>query len=188
MKKRCAWPGNDEVYLAYHDNEWGVPRYDDRALFEMLILEGTQAGLSWITILKRRENYRKAYDNFDPEKMARWTDKKIGKLLNDASIIRNRLKVNAARRNARAYLQIVKEFGSFSEFIWSLVGYRPITNHWKSLSEIPVTTKESDEMSKALKKRGFSFVGSTICYAYMQAAGMVNDHMTYCFRYREINP
>jgi DNA-3-methyladenine glycosylase I len=186
MKKRCAWLTDDRIYLDYHDKEWGVPLYDDRGLFEMLILEGCQAGLSWLTILKRRESYRKAYDGFDPGKMAEWTDKKIEKLLNDPGIIRNRLKVSAARQNAQAYLQIVEEYGSFKDFIWSFVGGKPITNCWKSLSEIPATTKKSDAMSKELKKRGFKFTGSTICYAFMQSVGMVNDHISTCYRYEEI--
>jgi DNA-3-methyladenine glycosylase I len=186
MKERCSWPKNDKIYIEYHDTEWGVPVYDDRALFEMLILEGTQAGLSWITILKRRQSYRKAYDNFNPEKMARWTDKKIHNLLKDPGIIRNRLKVTAAKQNAQAYLKIVKEHGTFNKFIWSFVDHKPITNYWKTLSEIPSTTKVSDKMSKALKKKGFKFTGSTICYAFMQSVGMVNDHITKCFRYKEI--
>ena len=186
MKKRCDWLTDDETYLEYHDKEWGVPVYDDRALFEMLMLEGSQAGLSWITILKRRKTYRKAYDDFDPEKIAKWTDKKIRTLLKDPGIIRNRLKVAAAKQNAQAYLQVIKDHGSFKDFIWSFVGAKPITNCWKILSEIPATTKESDAMSKALKKKGFKFVGSTICYAFMQAVGMVNDHVTTCYRYNEI--
>ncbi len=186
MKKRCDWLTDDEIYLEYHDKEWGVPVYDDRALFEMLILEGSQAGLSWITILKLRKTYRKAYDNFDPEKMAKWTDKKIQKLLEDSGIIRNRLKVAAAKQNAQAYLQIIKDHGSFKNFIWSFIGDKPITNSWKTVTEIPPTTKESDAMSKALIKKGFQFVGSTICYAFMQAVGMVNDHVTTCYRYKEI--
>jgi len=187
MKKRCDWLTDDELYREYHDNEWGVPLYNGRALFEMLILEGYQAGLSWLTILKRRESYRKAYDGFDPEKMAKWTDKKIQELLKDPGIIRNRLKVAAAKQNAQGYLQIVNEYGSFKDFVWSFVGGKPITNHRASLSEIPATTKESDAMSKELKKRGFKFVGSTICYAFMQSVGMVNDHITACYRYEEIS-
>ena len=186
MKKRCNWNTNDEIYLEYHDKEWGVPLYDDRALFEMLILEGTQAGLSWITILKRRNAYRTAYDNFDPEKMAVWTDNKIQQLVKDPSIIRNRLKIAAAKQNAQMYLQIIKDHGSFKDFMWSFVNGKPITNSWKTESAIPVTTKESDKMSKALKDKGFKFVGSTICYAFMQAVGMVNDHITTCYRYKEI--
>lgn len=186
MKKRCDWLTDDGIYIEYHDKEWGVPVYDDRALFEMLILEGAQAGLSWITILKRRQTYRKAYYNFNPEKMAKWTDQKIQKLLKNPGIIRNRLKVAAAKQNAQVYLQIIKDQGSFKDFIWSFVTAKPITNCWETFSEIPATTKESDAMSKALKKKGFKFVGSTICYAFMQAVGMVNDHITTCYRYKEI--
>ena len=183
---RCDWLTNDEIYIKYHDKEWGVPVYKDRKLFEMLILEGSQAGLSWITILKRRETYRHAYDDFDPDKMAKWNSQKIKSLLKDPGIIRNKLKVAAAKSNAQAYLNITKEYGNFKNFIWSFVDGKPITNSWKSLSEIPASTKESDEMSKELKKNGFKFVGSTICYAFMQAVGMVNDHITTCFRYKEI--
>ncbi len=186
MKKRCDWLTDNKIYLEYHDKEWGVPVYDDRALFEMLILEGAQAGLSWITILKRRRTYRKAYDNFDPEKMANWTDGKIQKLLLDPGIIRNKLKVAAAQKNAQAYLQVIKDHRSFNDFIWSFVNGQPITNCWKTISEIPAATKESNDMSKALKKKGFKFVGPTICYAFMQAVGMVNDHITTCYRYEEI--
>ena len=186
MKERCSWPKDDKIYIEYHDMEWGVPVYDDRILFEMLILEGAQAGLSWITILKRRQTYRKAYDNFDAEKMAGWTDKKIEDLLNDPGIIRNRLKVAAAKQNAQAYLKIVKEHGTFKNFIWSFVDNKPIVNSWKTMAEIPATTKESDNMSKALKEKGLKFVGSTICYAFMQSVGMVNDHITTCYRYKEI--
>lgn len=186
MKIRCDWLTDDEIYLEYHDKEWGVPLYDDGALFEMLILEGAQAGLSWITILKRRKTYRKAYDDFDPEKMAKWTDKKMQELLKDPGIIRNRLKVAAAKENAQAYIDIIKDYGSFADFIWSFVGAKSINNSWKTWSEIPATTKESDAMSKVLKKKGFKFVGPTICYAFMQAVGMVNDHITTCYRYKEI--
>ena len=186
MKRRCDWVTNDKVYLEYHDKEWGVPVYDDLALFEMLLLEGAQAGLSWITILKRRQTYRNAYDDFDPEKMADWTDEKIEKLLLDPGIIRNKLKVAAAKQNAQAYLQVIKDHGSFKDFIWSFGDDRPITNCWKTISEIPAATKESDDMSKALKKKDFKFVGPTICYAFMQAVGMVNDHITTCYRYEEI--
>jgi DNA-3-methyladenine glycosylase I len=186
MKKRCEWPTGDKIYLDYHDKEWGVPVHDDRLLFEMLILEGSQAGLSWITVLKRRETYRKAYDNFDPEKMARWSEAKMANLLQDPGIIRNRLKVAAAKENALAYLRLVKEHDSFSDFIWSFVNGAPITNSWQDISEIPATTSESDAMSRALKKKGFRFVGSTICYAFMQAVGMVNDHIVSCYRYEEI--
>ena len=185
-KTRCSWPKDDSTYLAYHDEEWGVPVYDDLKLFEMLILEGTQAGLSWITILKRRQNYRDVYDLFDPEIMAAWKESKINALCANKDIIRNRLKIIAARGNARAYIKILEEFTSFREFIWSFVNHKPVTNFWKTLDETPVQTLESETMSKALKKRGFKFTGSTICYAYMQAVGMVNDHITSCFRHEEI--
>lgn len=184
--KRCQWVTDDPIYIEYHDKEWGVPVHDDLKLFEMLILEGAQAGLSWITILKRRETYRIAYDGFDPIKMAKWDNKKIESLLQDPGIIRNKLKVNAAMVNAKAFLEVVKEFGSFNEFIWSFVNGKPITNSWQDISQIPVTTTESDKMSKELKRKGFKFVGSTICYAFMQAVGMVNDHTTDCFRYAQI--
>jgi DNA-3-methyladenine glycosylase I len=183
-KKRCGWLTDDKTYIAYHDTEWGVPVHDDSKLFEMLILEGAQAGLSWLTVLKRRETYRAAYDGFDPSKIAIWNQGKIENLLQDPGIIRNRLKVEAARINAQAFMQVVKEFGSFDSFIWSFVNDCPIQNSWKSMKEIPATTTESDRMSKALKKRGFKFVGSTICYAFMQAVGMVNDHTIDCFRYK----
>ncbi len=186
MKNRCSWLSKDEIYIAYHDNEWGVPVHDDLKLFEMLLLEGAQAGLSWLTILKRREAYRIAYDDFQPAKVAQWSDEKINSLLKDPGIIRNKLKVYSARINAQAYLKVLKEFGSFDSFIWSFVGGTPIQNAWRSVSEIPSSTMESDAMSRALKKRGFKFVGSTICYAFMQAVGMVNDHIIDCFRYKEI--
>jgi DNA-3-methyladenine glycosylase I len=182
--KRCEWANSDETYIAYHDTEWGMPVHDDRKLFEMLILEGTQAGLSWLTVLKRRENYRKAYDNFDPVKIAQWDQEKIELLLQNPGIIRNRLKVEAAKTNARAFLQTAGEFGSFDTFIWSFVNSKPLRNSRKNIREIPATTKESDTMSKDLKKRGFRFVGPTICYAFMQAVGMVNDHTVDCFRYK----
>ncbi len=183
-KTRCEWVGSEPLYLAYHDEEWGVPCYDDRALFELLILEGAQAGLSWITILKKRENYRRLFDNFDAAKIARYTPKKIEKLLQDPGIVRNRLKVEATVINARLFLEIQKEPGGFSGYIWSFVDGKPITNRWHKMSDVPASTPESDAMSKALKKRGFKFVGSTICYAFMQAAGLVNDHTVDCFRYR----
>ena len=184
--KRCDWLTDNELYISYHDREWGVPVHDDVKLFEMLILEGAQAGLSWLTVLKRRETYRIAYDGFDPDKIAQWDREKIESLLKDPGIIRNRLKVEAARTNAQAYLQTVEEFGSFDAFIWSFVKGHPILNSWRNLKEIPATTKESDKMSKELKKRGFKFVGPTICYAFMQAVGMVNDHTVDCFRYKEL--
>jgi len=183
-KTRCAWLSDDPIYIDYHDKEWGVPCYDDQRLFEMLILEGAQAGLSWLTILKKRDGYRKAFANFDAKKISRFTDKKIEKLLLNPAIVRNRLKVNATVTNARLYLNIIKEYGNFSDYIWQFVAGKPIINHWKKLGDIPVTTPESDQMSKDLKKRGFKFVGSTICYAYMQSVGMVNDHTTDCFRYK----
>lgn len=182
--KRCKWAGNDPLYQAYHDEEWGVPCYDGRALFELLILEGAQAGLSWITILKKRDNYRRLFDNFDAAKIARYTPKKIEKLLQDPGIVRNRLKVEGTVINARLFLEIEKEPGGFSGYIWSFVDGKPITNHWRKMGDVPASTPESDAMSKALKKRGFKFVGSTICYAFMQAAGLVNDHTIDCFRYR----
>jgi len=184
--KRCDWLTEDETYIAYHDTEWGMPVHDDGKLFEMLILEGAQAGLSWLTVLKRRETYRTAYDTFDPAKIAQWDQDKIESLLKDPGIIRNRLKVEAAKTNALAFLQIVEKFGSFDQFIWSFVGGRPIRNSWENISEIPATTPASDTMSKDLRKRGFKFVGPTICYAFMQAVGMVNDHTVDCFRYKEL--
>ncbi len=173
--------------VEYHDKEWGVPEFDDQKLFEFLILEGAQAGLSWNTVLQKRENYRKAFDQFDAVKVARYKEKKIQSLLADAGIIRNRLKIHAAINNAQRFLEVQEEFGSFSQYMWQFVGGKPIVNKRRSLSEIPATTKESDAMSKDLKKRGFKFVGSTICYAHMQAVGMVNDHLVDCFRSGEIN-
>lgn len=186
-KKRCAWVDeSSEIYKKYHDEEWGVPLHDDRALFEFLILEGAQAGLSWITILKRRENYKKAFDNFEVEKVAAYDEKKIAELLQNEGIIRNKLKVNSAVKNAKAFMKIQEEFGSFDKYIWSYVDYSPIDNGFKSLSEIPASTPLSEKISKDLKKRGMSFVGPTIIYAMMQAVGMVNDHETGCFRYSEV--
>ncbi len=187
-KMRCAWCTADELYKDYHDQEWGVPVYDDQVLFEMLNLEGAQAGLSWITVLKKREHYRKVFDNFDPIKIAQYDNAKRVQLLNDPGIIRNKLKVNAFIVNAQLYLAMQKDpkSPSFSEFLWSFVGGEPIINHRKSLSEVPATTQESEAMSKALKKLGFKFVGSTICYAFMQACGMVNDHLVSCFCYPQI--
>jgi DNA-3-methyladenine glycosylase I len=186
LKTRCGWSGSDPLYVDYHDNEWGVPVHNDRLLFEFLILEGAQAGLSWITVLKKRDNYRKAFDNFEPEKVARYNTPKVEKLLLNEGIIRNRLKIESAITNAKAFLKTQKEFGSFDKYIWQFVNYKPIINSWNSLKEIPAKTKESDLMSKDLKKRGFKFIGSTICYAFMQAVGMVNDHTTGCFRYKEL--
>lgn len=186
MVKRCEWCGDDPLYVDYHDKEWGVPLHNDQQLFEFLLLEGAQAGLSWITILRKRENYRKAFDHFDPHKIIKYSDKKIEKLLQDPGIVRNKLKVNAAVINAKAFLETQKEFGTFDKYIWSFVGSKPIQNKWKTLKDIPASTEASDAMSKDLKKRGFKFVGSTICYAFMQATGMVNDHVTSCFRYKEL--
>jgi len=186
MNKRCDWSGTEPIYMDYHDKEWGVPVHDDRMHFEMIILDGAQAGLSWITILKRRDSYREAFDNFDAVKVSRYNDKKVEKLLTNPGIIRNRLKVNSAVKNAQAFLKIQEEFGSFDKYIWQFVNHKTIQNKWKKMAELSAKTAESDAMSKDLKKRGFSFVGSTICYAYMQAAGMVNDHITNCFRYKEV--
>ena len=183
-KSRCAWVTDDPIYIDYHDNEWGVPSYDDRHLFEMLILEGAQAGLSWLTILKKRAGYRKAFAQFEAQKIARFTEKKIETLLQNPDIIRNRLKVNAAVNNARAYLAVQKEYGSFADYIWQFIGGQPVINHWEKSDDVPVTTAESDNMSHELKKRGFKFVGSTICYAYMQSVGMVNDHTLNCFLHK----
>jgi DNA-3-methyladenine glycosylase I len=182
MKNRCAWPGNDELMVAYHDHEWGVPVHDDKKHFEFLILDTFQAGLSWKTILHRREGFRKAFADFDVQKVARFTEKKLEKLMHDESIIRNRLKIYGSVKNAKAFIQVQKESGSFDQYIWQFTGYKTIDNKIKSLKDIRATSKESDAMSKDLKKRGFTFVGSTICYAYMQAAGMVNDHTLDCFR------
>jgi DNA-3-methyladenine glycosylase I len=183
--QRCPWP-HDELYIKYHDEEWGVPCHDDRQLFELLILEGAQAGLSWYTVLKKRENYRVAFDRFDAEKIARYGDKKVEQLLDNPGIIRNRLKIAAAIQNARAFLTISAGFGSFDRYIWQFVGGKPRQNHWNKIGEVPARTAESDAMSKDLAKRGFKFVGSTICYAYMQAVGMVNDHFTACYRHKEV--
>ena len=184
--QRCDWVGELPIYIKYHDKEWGVPVYNDRRLFEMLLLEGAQAGLSWITILNKRSNYRKAFDRFDPNKIARYNQQKIEVLLRNPGIVRNRLKVKAAVLNARAYLEVKENDKSFSDFLWQFVDGKPIVNEWKSLRQVPAKTPISDRMSKELKKRGFKFVGSTICYAFMQAVGMVNDHADKCFRRREI--
>ena len=181
--QRCSWVNDDPLYIDYHDKEWGVPIYDDRLLFEFLILEGAQAGLSWITVLKKRDNYRKCFDNFNAEKIARYNDKKINKLLLNPGIIRNRLKINSVVTNAKACLSIKEQYNNFSEYLWQFVDGKPIKNHWKTLQEIPTKTSISEVMSKDLKKRGFKFVGGTICYAFMQAVGMVNDHTVDCFRY-----
>jgi DNA-3-methyladenine glycosylase I len=183
--QRCFW-ATREPNLSYHDHEWGVPQHDDRLLFEFIVLEGAQAGLSWETILKKRANYRSAFDHFHPETVARYTTAKIEKLLSDPGIVRNRLKVNSAVLNAKAFLALKEEFGTFDKYIWGFVGGRQKTNHWKSREELPARTPESDAMSKDLLKRGFKFVGSTICYAFMQATGMVNDHLVTCPRHKEI--
>lgn len=184
---RCSWvPDGDELYAAYHDVEWGVPIHDDRLLFEFICLEGAQAGLSWNTILKKRENYRRIFVNFDAVKLARWTDAKLEKVLTDPGIVRNRLKVFGVRKNARAFLKVVDEFGSFDAYIWSFVEGETIQNSWTDLTDVPASTDESDRMSKDMKRRGFTFVGSTICYAFMQAAGLVNDHTVNCPRWREL--
>ena len=185
-KSRCGWAQND-LAIQYHDAEWGVPLHDDRRLFEFLILEGAQAGLSWDTILKKRENYRAAFDDFDAEKIAFYDEKKLNELLLDEGIIRNRLKIASAVSNAKSYLKIKDELGSFDSYIWNFVDGKPIVNSWKSLSEVPAKTTISDAMSKDLRKRGFNFVGSTIMYAFMQATGMVNDHLVSCFRHRQIS-
>lgn len=184
--KRCGWGLNDPTYLKYHDTEWGRPLHDNLKLFEMLCLEGAQAGLSWLTILKRRDNYRLAFDNFDPLLISIYDEDKIAQLLNNAGIIRNKLKINAFITNAKAYLKILQDYKSFDEYLWSFVNYKPLVNKWISLNEIPVSTELSDRLSKDLKKRGFKFVGSTICYSFMQAVGMINDHLTTCFCYQEI--
>jgi DNA-3-methyladenine glycosylase I len=183
---RCVWAASSPPFHPYHDEEWGVPSHDDRHLFEMLILEGAQAGLNWATILKKRQNYQKAYDNFNVVKIARYSSRKVAALLADEGIVRNRLKVAASIDNARAFLKVQKEFGSFDAYIWSFVGGKPRQNAWKSLKQLPTRTAESDAVSKDLRKRGFRFVGPTICYAYMQAMGMVNDHTTDCFRHRVV--
>lgn len=185
QKQRCPWP-TDEMYMWYHDTEWGVPLHDDTKLFEFIILEGAQAGLSWYTVLKKRENYRAAFDQFDAEKIARYGDRKVAELLGNPGIIRNRLKVAAAIANAKAYLKVKEEFGTFDSYIWRFVDGKPKINSPKTMKDVPARTKESDAMSKDLIQRGFKFVGSTICYAHMQATGMVNDHLVSCFRYKEL--
>jgi DNA-3-methyladenine glycosylase I len=182
---RCPWAGGDALYLAYHDTEWGVPLHDDRMLFELLILEGAQAGLSWITILRKRDAYRKAFDGFDAAKIAKYGDAKIVRLLADTGIVRNRLKIQSAVKNARAFLAIQEEFGSFDEYLWGFVDGIPVRNRWKESGEVPAKTELSDRISKDLKKRGMTFVGSTIIYAYLQAVGVVNDHLMDCFRWRK---
>ena len=187
MKTRCAWTGDDALMIAYHDEEWGVPLHDDQRLFEFLILEGAQAGLSWITILKKRDNYRKAFADFDPRQVALFDDAKMQELLGDRGIIRNKLKISAAVSNAQAFLRVQDEFGSFAAYIWQFVDGKPIQNRRTSLAELPAQTAESEAMSTDLKRRGFKFVGPTICYAFMQAVGMVNDHTTDCYRHRELS-
>lgn len=183
--KRCTWPKN-ELAIRYHDEEWGAPLHDERKLFEFLILEGAQAGLSWDTILRKRDNYRRAFDGFDPNKVSRYTEKNIDRLMLDEGIIRNRLKIVAAVNNAKAFLKVQKEFGSFDAYLWSFVNYKPIVNKWKESGQVPATSAVSDAISADLRKRGFNFVGSTIIYAMMQAIGMVNDHLVSCFRHREV--
>jgi len=186
MKARCEWCGSDPLYIAYHDDEWGVPIHDDRLLFEFLILEGAQAGLSWLTILKKRENYRQAFHSFECEHIASYSEADVARLLSDAGIVRNRLKIASAIKNARGVLDIQEEYGSLDSYLWRYVDGIPKQNAWRSMAELPTKTELSDMMSKDLKKRGFNFVGSTICYAFMQAVGMVNDHTTDCFRHKEI--
>jgi DNA-3-methyladenine glycosylase I len=183
MKKRCQWCEVNDRMIAYHDEEWGVPVHDDRKLFEFMLLDAFQAGLSWSTILDKRQNFKAAFDNFDPEKIARYDKRKVARLLRDAGIVRNRLKIEAAINNARAFLKVKKEFETFDKFIWRFVGGRPRQNRFRTQRQIPPSTRQSDAMSRELKKRGFKFVGSTICYAFMQAAGMVNDHVISCFRH-----
>ncbi|WP_238402958.1 DNA-3-methyladenine glycosylase I [Paenibacillus mesophilus] len=182
---RCGWVNDDPLYIEYHDREWGVPVHDDHALFERLVLEGAQAGLSWYTILRKREHYREAFDRFDPAKVAKYDENKIEELMANSGIVRNRLKINSAIRNANAFLRVQEQFGSFDEYIWRFVGGNPIRNSWQKLSDVPATTPISEAMSKDLKKRGFTFVGPTICYAMMQATGMVQDHLTSCFCHGE---
>lgn len=184
--QRCPWCGNDELYMKYHDEEWGVPVHDDIKHFEFLVLESAQAGLSWITILRKRENYRKAYDNFDPIKVAGYDERKVNELLNNPGIVRNRRKILSSINNAQKFLDIQKEVGSFDEYIWSFVGNEPVKNRWKDLAEVPAKTDLSDKISKDLKKRGFNFIGTTIIYSHLQAVGLVNDHLIDCFRYHQV--
>ncbi|MBX3709900.1 MAG: DNA-3-methyladenine glycosylase I [Gammaproteobacteria bacterium] len=185
-KIRCGWVNDDSIYVDYHDREWGVPIYDDNLLFEFLILEGMQAGLNWLTILKKRNNFRSSFNHFDAKKIAKYNQSKTDLLLTDSGIIRNRLKIRAVVTNANAFLKTKEESGSFSDYIWQFTGGKPIQNHWKNHSQVPSSTQLSDKISKDLKKRGFKFVGTTICYAFMQAVGIVNDHTTSCFRYQEL--
>jgi len=182
-KTRCGWAGSDPLYVAYHDEEWGVPEHDERRLFEFLVLEGAQAGLSWLTILKKRESYRKAFAGFDPRRVARFDGRKVATLLADPGIVRNRMKIDAAIRNARAFLEVQREHGTFDAYLWRFVGGTPRRNAWRTLRDVPARTPEAEALSRDLKRRGFGFVGPTICYAFMQATGMVNDHVVSCFRY-----
>lgn len=184
--KRCEWPKDNKLMIEYHDKEWGVPLHDDKKLFEFIVLDTFQAGLSWQTILNKRENFRKAFADFDYYKVAEFDEKKINELLNNDGIIRNKLKINGTVKNAKEFIRIIEEYGSFDKYIWKFVYFKPLINKWNNITEIPPKSKESDAMSKELKKRGFKFVGSTICYAFMQAAGMVNDHVTECFRYKQL--
>jgi len=186
MKQRCNWAGSDPIYIAYHDTEWGVPVHDDRRLFEFLILEGAQAGLSWLTILKKRPYFTKAFDNFNPHKVAAYNTRKVEELISNAGIIRNRLKIEAAIENAKSFLAVQQEFGSFDKYIWQFVGGKTLKNSWQTTEEVPTQSEASDAMSSDLKRRGFKFVGPTICYAFMQATGLVNDHTVDCFRYMEV--
>lgn len=185
-KQRCEWPADNALMIAYHDDEWGVPLHDDRVLFEYIVLDGAQAGLSWLTVLKKRENYREAFDGFDPEKVARYGKRKVNQLLRNEGIIRNRQKIASAIQNAQVFLTVCEDEDGFDQYIWEFVGGKPTVNTWKTTADVPAKTVESDAMSTALKKRGFNFVGSTICYAFMQAAGMVNDHTTDCFRHKQV--
>ena len=187
MARRCGWAGTDPLYVAYHDEEWGVPRHGDTELFELLVLEGAQAGLSWLTILRKRAGYREAFDQFDAAVIAKYDDAKVARLLSNQGIVRNRLKVSAAVRNAKSYLAVQKEFGSFDTYVWSFVGGDPRENAWETLDQVPSASPESEAMSRDLIKRGFKFVGPTICYAFMQAEGLVNDHLVDCFRYSEVS-
>jgi len=187
INKRCEWVGNDPLMIEYHDKEWGVPVHDDRKLFEFLVLDAMQAGLSWLTVLKKRENFRKAFDDYDLQKIIRYEESKVNSLLADKGIIRNRLKIMASIQNAGAFLRVQKEFGSFDAYIWRFVGGKAIVNSWQRLKDLPANTRESDIMSQDLRSRGFSFVGSTICYAFMQAAGLVNDHTVDCYRYKQVS-
>ncbi len=184
--KRCDWPGSNELMMKYHDEEWGLPNHDDRKWFEYITLDAFQAGLSWAIVLKKRENFRKAFDNFNTKRIVKYDQTKIDELIQDAGIIRNKLKINTTISNAKIFLDVQKEFGTFDNYIWRFVNGKPIINHWKRISELPASTSESDKLSDDLKKRGFKFVGTTICYAFMQSAGMVNDHMVTCFRYKEV--